>query len=91
MNCVLDELTSRNVIFTVLSKSKILDRLELSHDFWDNFKIQNLKLKKQVGLFDVKNIEQSNIITISLNPKEYFEQFDDNESNKRELKRELEE
>ena len=29
-------------------KSKIFDRLDLSYDFWDQFGVQNKKLKKQV-------------------------------------------
>ena len=52
--------------------SKILERLDLSDDFWDQFNVQNKKLKKQVGLFETESINTPNIITISINPEEYY-------------------
>ena len=55
----------------------------MSDDFWDQFNVQNKKLKKQVGLFEVENISRANIITIALNPKEYLEEFDDYSINKK--------
>ena len=64
-------------------KSKIFDRLDLSDDFWDQFGVQNKKLKKQVGLFEIENINEPNIITIALNPKEYYEKFNDRTNNKK--------
>ena len=63
--------------------SKILNRLDLSDDFWQQFNVQNKKLKKQVGLFEVENINRANIVTIALNPKEYYEEFDNCTSNKK--------
>ena len=35
-------------------KSKIFSRLDLSDGFWDQFGVQNEKLKKQVGLFKIE-------------------------------------
>ena len=52
-------------------------------DFWDQFNVQNKKLKKQVGLFEAESINTPNIITISINPKEYYEEFDDQSNNKK--------
>ena len=69
LNSIVDETTARNIIFEVMINSKIFDRLDLSDDFWDQFNVQNKKLKKQVGLFEVENISRANIITIALNPK----------------------
>ena len=57
-------------------KSKIF-RPDLSDSFWDQFGVWNEKLKKKVGLFEIENINKSNIVTIALNPKEYYETFDD--------------
>ena len=51
-------------------------RLDLSDDFWIS-DVQNKMLKKQVGLFKIENIDNPNIITIALNPKEYYEKFYD--------------
>ena len=58
-------------------KSKIYERLDLSDDFWDQFGVQNKKLKKQVGLFEIESINQANVTTIALNPKECYERFVD--------------
>ena len=57
--------------------SKVFDRLDLSADFWKQFNVQNKKLKKQVGLFEIKNIDKPNVVTIALDPKEYYEHFND--------------
>ena len=58
-------------------ESKIFNWLDLSDSFWDQFGVRNEKLKKQVGLFEIENINKSNIVTIALNQKEYYETFDD--------------
>ena len=50
-------------------KSKIFERLDLLGNFWDQFGVQNKKLKKQVGLFEIESINKANVITIALNPK----------------------
>ena len=52
--------------------SKVFDRLDLSADFWKQFDAQNKKLEKQVGLFEIENIDKPNVVTITLNPKEYY-------------------
>ena len=38
--------------------------------------------KKRIGYFEVENIDEANIITIALNPKEYYEHFVDTTDNK---------
>ena len=62
--------TARNIVFEVLTKSKVLNRLDLSNDFWEQFNVQNKSLKKPVGLYEVENINNTNILTIAINPKE---------------------
>ena len=83
LNCVVDEINSRKIIFEVLISSKLIDRLDLSDDFWSDFNVQNKKLKKQVGLFEIESINSPNIITIAINPKEYREEFDNLSNNKK--------
>ena len=61
LGCSVDERKSRDIIFKVIIKSKIIDRLDLSDDFWDQFRVQNKKLKKQVGLSEIENINKPNI------------------------------
>ena len=40
-------------------------------------------VKNQVGLYKVVNISNTNILTIVINPKEYFEKFKDFSINKK--------
>ena len=64
-------------------KSKIFDRFDVSAELWEELNSQNKDLKKQVGLFEIENIDKPNIITIALNPKEYYERFHDHSDNKK--------
>ena len=73
LSCSINEKTAKNIIFEVLTKSKALNRLDLSDFFWEQFNVQNKSLKKQVGLYKVENIKNANIVTVAINPKEYFE------------------
>ena len=45
LSCSINEKTARNIIFEVLTKSKVLNRLDLSDDFWKQFNVQNKSLK----------------------------------------------
>ena len=63
--------------------SKSFDRLDLSVEFYDQFNCGNTLLKKQVGLIEIENIDQPNLITIALNPKEYYERFANHTDNKK--------
>ena len=69
LSCSINEKTARNIIFEILTKSKVLNRLDLSDEFWEQFNVQNKSLKKQVGLYEVENINNTNILTIAINPK----------------------
>ena len=71
------------MIFECLKKSKILNRLDLSDDFWKQFEIYDHNTKKVMGLFEFENINNQNICTIAINPKEYFEKFKDRKINKK--------
>ena len=64
-------------------KSKIFNRLDLSHKYFEKFNCHNTDLKKRVGYFEVENIDKANIIMIALNPKEYYERFVDTTDNKK--------
>ena len=73
----------RNLIFEIMFKSKLFERLDLSDDFYAQFNVQNKKLKKQVGLYEDESINNPNIITVAINPKEYFEQYKSYSINKK--------
>ena len=74
---------SRNIIFQVLIVLKVINRLDLSDDFWAQLGVQDKTLKKQVGLYEIESIDNPNIITILINPKEYFEKYRDKKINKK--------
>ena len=44
--CSVSEKNAREIIFKVLIKSKILKRLDVFDDFWEQFGVQNKKVKK---------------------------------------------
>ena len=56
---------------------------DLSDELWDKFKIRDVKLKKQMGLYEIKNIDNANICTIAVNPKEYLEKLKNRLINKK--------
>ena len=55
----------------------------MSDDFWKRFDVQDKSKKKQVGLYAIENIDNPNILTIGINPKEYFETYEDYSINKK--------
>ena len=83
LKCVLPESKARKVIFECMIKSKILHRLDLSNEFWKQFNVYNVETKKQMGLFEIENIDNPNVCTIAVNPKEYFEKFKNKDINKK--------
>ena len=83
LDCVLPESEARNVIFECMINSEVLQRLDTSHDFWKKYNVQNKAKKKEMGLFEIENIDNSNICTIAVNPKEYFEKFRNKSINKK--------
>ena len=58
------EYKARIVIFEVMLKSKLFDRFDLSAEYFEQFNCRNKDLRKQVGLFEIENIDRPNIITI---------------------------
>ena len=78
LKCDVREDVARDIIFEVMLKSKIFDRLDRSHEY-----CRNTDLKKRVRYFEVENIDKANVITIALNPKEYYEPFANSTDNKK--------
>ena len=82
-DCSVPETEAKKIIFECLKKSKILNRVDLSDEFWKQFEIYNADTKKVMGLYEIENINNQNICTIAVNPKEYFEKFKDRKINKK--------
>ena len=83
LESILPESEARKVIFECMINSKIFKRLDISHDFWKDFMVQDKSKKKEMGLFEIENIDNPNICTIAVNPKEYFEKFRNRSINKK--------
>ena len=83
LNSCVSEDKAQNIIFDVMIKSKIFDRLDLSAEFYEQFNCRNEDLRKQVGLLEIESIDKPIVITIALNPKEYYERFIDHSDNKK--------
>ena len=61
-----------------------MNRLDLSDQFLEQFiNAQNKKLKEQVSLYEIENTGNTNILTIAINPKKYFEKCKDFSINKK--------
>ena len=71
--CGIRESESRHLIFELIKQSKIIKRFDLFGEFWDQFKIRDVKLKKQMGLYEIENFDNANLFTIAVNSNEYFE------------------
>ena len=69
---------ARKLIFEILllQKSERLDTI-------DQFLCRNKSTKKQVGLYEVESIDNANLVTIAVNPKEYIEIFKNKAINKK--------
>ena len=83
LDCKVSDKDSRKILFDIMIASKIFQRLDLSDDFWEQFNVQNKAIKKQVGLNKIESMDNANVITISVNPKEYFEKYRDKTVNKK--------
>ena len=55
--------------------SKIRERLDLSDNHYVKFNAQDKSLKKQVGLYEIKAVDNPNVITVAVNPKEYLQKY----------------
>ena len=83
LESTLPESEARKVIFECMKQSKILNRLDVSDKYWEQFNVYNANTKKQMGLFEIEHIDNPNVCTIAVNPKEYFEKFKNKDINKK--------
>ena len=83
LECCIPESVFRNILFEIFKQSKIGPRLDVSDDFWQQFNIQAKGTRKVMGLYEVENLDNANLYTIAINPKEYCEKFKDRKINKK--------
>ena len=83
LDCSVPESEARKIIFQCMKKSKIAQRLDVSDPFRKKFEMHNSKTKKEMGLYETESVDNPNICTIAINPKEYFEKFRNRNINKK--------
>ena len=75
LDCDVKESEFRKIMIEIFKKSKIAKPLDHSDNFWIEFGIYDESSKNVTGLCEIENIDNPNICTIVINPKEYFEKF----------------
>ena len=63
----------RKIIFLVIINSKVLERFDVSHKFWEQFGVRKENTRKQLGLYEIEHIEDPCFVTIATKPKESIE------------------
>ena len=81
--CNTKESELRKLIFKILKDFKVAERRNVPNKFWQQFKIRNENVKKQMGLYEIENIDNANICTNAVNPNKYFEKFSNRPINKK--------
>ena len=72
-NCDLPEEKFWDIIFEVIVTSKIYKRFDTSHEFWDILGARKESRRKKLGYYEIENIDNPCILTLTVNPKEYLE------------------
>ena len=77
------ELQVRNIVFEVFSRTQIADRFDKSDYFWKQLNVHDASNKNVLGLYEVESIDDPCLVTLAVNPKEYFEYFQSQRINKK--------
>ena len=76
----------RNIIFEIIAARRIYNRCDSSNVYWETFGARKENLGKFLGYFEIEHIDNLCFVTVAVNPKEYYESFDDNSFNKKHTK-----
>lgn len=63
--------------------SKIFNRFDTSHLFWDKISVQRPFLHKCLEYFSLESIDNPCYLRMACNPKEYFAMFENSEITKK--------
>ena len=72
-----------NIIFKIFSQTSIVDRFDKSDDFWKQFNVHDGSNQNILGLYEVESINDPCLVTLAVNPKEYFKYFQSQRTNKK--------
>ena len=67
----------RKVLFEVIVANNIYNRYETSHLYWEKFNARKPQLQKCLGYFEIQSIDNPCQIVVAVNPKDYYEHFED--------------
>ena len=76
----------RDIIFEVITASKIYERFDSLHKYWGKSDARQENLRKYLGSFEIENISNPCFLTIAYDPKEYYELFENIHVNKKHKK-----
>ena len=65
----------RNVLFEIFPENEIRGRFDKSDKFWEQFDVCEPKNQKVLSLYVVESINDPCLVTLAVNPKEYYEYF----------------
>ena len=81
--CSILEKDTSKLMFDIALGSKIFERLDRSHKYFDILQARDEKIKKQVGLYEIEAIHYPIMMSVDVNPKEYYKHYSSKDSNKR--------
>ena len=61
----------------------MLDRFDVSHEFWEQLGVRQENTRKQLGLYETEHIDDPCFVTIATNSKGYIEYFESEYINKK--------
>ena len=67
----------RDVIF-----NDIYERFDTSQEHWEKFNARKPELEKRLGYFEIESVDNPCHVVIAVNPKEYYEHFENFSCNK---------
>ena len=53
----------RDIIFLVIINSKVLNKFDVLHEFWQQFGVRNENMQKQLELFEIEHIDDPRFVT----------------------------
>ena len=73
----------RDILFEIFSENEIRGRFDKSDKFWEQFGVCKPENQKVLGLYEVESIDDPCLVTLAVNPKEYYEYFKSENVNKK--------
>ena len=72
-----------DVMFEVIFQNDIISRFDTTNEFLDKFNVRDKTLEKKLGYFEIQSVDNSFQIVVAVNPKEYYEHFENFDYNKK--------